>query len=117
MPMAAPRPCVHPRCRKMAVKDGRCEEHKIKHGWKHTKSRHERGYDAKWYKLRARIMERDEHLCQTCLKDNIYTPASQVDHITPKFKGGTDDPSNLQAICKKCHDKKTRLEAQEARNG
>jgi len=37
-------------------------------------------------------------------------PATEVDHIIPKAKGGTDDMSNLQAINKECHKKKTARE-------
>lgn len=30
------------------------------------------------------------------------------DHRCPLSQGGTDDPSNIQALCPKCHAKKTR---------
>lgn len=33
--------------------------------------------------------------------------ATEVDHITPKAKGGTDDADNLQAINAECHKRKT----------
>ena len=82
--------------------------------WQHGKSRHERGYGSRWVKLRATILARDCHLCQPCLASDKVTPATQVDHITPKAKGGTDDPDNLQAICAPCHDAKSRAEAAEA---
>jgi 5-methylcytosine-specific restriction protein A len=42
------------------------------------------------------------------------TPATQVDHIKPKAKGGTDDDDNLQSICHDCHTEKTRIESAEA---
>jgi 5-methylcytosine-specific restriction endonuclease McrA len=32
----------------------------------------------------------------------------QCDHITPRAAGGTDDPWNLQILCKKCHRQKTK---------
>ncbi|MFN3600519.1 MAG: HNH endonuclease [Dietzia sp.] len=64
--------------------------------------------------LAARIMHRDDHLCQivgpTCAGD-----ATAVDHIVPEAEGGTDDPDNLQAVCQPCHDLKTRAEAQRGR--
>lgn len=74
--------------------------------WSRT-SRHARGYGTAWDKLRKTILERDKHLCQPCLGQGRFTAASQVDHIKPKAKGGTDDPDNLQAICGPCHDDKT----------
>lgn len=77
-------------------------------GWKHDKrSRHERGYGAAWDKLRRRVLIRDKHLCQPCLRVQRVTPAREVDHITPKAQGGTDDESNLQSICPTCHRAKT----------
>lgn len=72
-----------------------------------TTSRHERGYGKAWDKLRARILARDRQLCQPCRAAGRVTVAKQVDHKTPKAKGGTDEPQNLQAICKPCHDEKT----------
>lgn len=66
-----------------------------------------RGYGSRWQKLRSVIMARDKHLCQPCLSKGRPTPATQVDHIIPKSKGGTDDSDNLRAICTPCHDAKT----------
>lgn len=70
-------------------------------------SRHARGYGTAWDRKRKRILKRDQHLCQPCLSADRLTPASQVDHITSKAKGGTDDDDNLQAICGPCHEAKT----------
>ena len=76
-------------------------------GWNHgsRESRHKRGYGRAWEKLRAQVMERDRHLCQPCYRatPQRFTPAREVDHILSKAKGGTDDLSNLQAICAPCH--------------
>ena len=33
--------------------------------------------------------------------------ATEVDHVLPKAKGGTDDLKNLQSICSACHRAKT----------
>lgn len=75
-------------------------------GWSRA-SRHERGYGTAWDKLRLRILARDLYLCQHCLTNGRPTQATQVDHIIPKAKGGTDDDGNLQALCPECHDQKT----------
>lgn len=74
-------------------------------------NRHARGYGTAWDKLRAQILRRDRHLCQPCYATGRPEPASQVDHIVPKAQGGTDDPNNLQAICKDCHKVKTSKES------
>lgn len=80
----------------------------------HKTSRHARGYGTEWVKARDRILKRDAYMCQPCLTAGRPTPATQVDHIIPKAKGGTDDPDNLQAICTDCHDAKSAREAAEA---
>lgn len=73
-----------------------------------TTSRQSRGYGAEWDKKRIRILERDHYLCQCrhCKAAGRVSPASEVDHITPKAKGGSDDDSNLQAINSDCHKRK-----------
>ena len=84
-------------------------------GWKHDRrSRQERGYGARWDKLRKLAMDRDDWLCQPCKREGRATPAREVDHIIPKSQGGTDDLDQLQAICKTCHQEKTQREAAEA---
>lgn len=59
-----------------------------------------------WSKtVRPRILRRDRYTCQVC--HVLYGPARldwlDVDHIVERRDGGTDDPRNLQAICKPCH--------------
>lgn len=84
-------------------------------GWKPDAvrgTRQERGYGAEWERLRRRILERDEGLCQPCLERGRPTVGTQVDHILPKSRGGTDDLANLQTICLACHNAKTARESQ-----
>lgn len=83
-------------------------------GWTGRGSRHERGYGAAWVKTRARILARDMHMCQPCLRKGRPTPAHAVDHIKAKAKGGTDEDENLEATCDDCHKAKTAREAAEA---
>ena len=113
MPSAAPKPCRHAGCGKL-VSDGSgyCEKHTRPGTFadKARGTRHERGYGSSWDKLRLIIIERDCGLCQPCRDDGRVTAASMVDHIRPKAEGGTDDLSNLRAICKPCHTNKTNVE-------
>ncbi|QZP08199.1 HNH endonuclease signature motif containing protein [Caenibius sp. WL] len=81
--------------------------------WSRT-SRHKRGYDHRWGKLRKNILTRDKHLCQECRRKGRVKTGNHVDHIKPKAKGGTDDPGNLQVICAEHHAEKTQREAAEA---
>lgn len=53
-------------------------------------------------------------LCQECLKENPprFSPAEICDHIIPwpiwkKMGGSFYDESNLQSLCRECHDKKS----------
>lgn len=78
--------------------------------WRHDKSRHERGYGAQWEKLRLIVLARDDFMCRVCMARGRPTPATQVDHIVPKARGGSDDMGNLQAICDDCHKAKTASE-------
>jgi 5-methylcytosine-specific restriction protein A len=71
----------------------------------------QQGYGWAWQKLRLRILERDGFRCQTCKSHGILTPANQVDHILNKASGGSDDPINLQSLCKTCHAAKSKREA------
>jgi 5-methylcytosine-specific restriction enzyme A len=113
VPPRTPRPCRNRGCPALVTSaDGLCDDHKNA-GWERHqagRSRHERGYGSKWDKIRLQILVRDNHLCQSCRRIGLVTPASIVDHITPKAKGGTDDIANLEAICRGCHASKTAVD-------
>jgi len=119
MPKVAPKPCKHPGC-KALVRDGssRCEAHKVRDGTfadRNRGTRQQRGYGAAWERLRLVVLRRDAGLCQPCLSAGRITLAVAVDHIKNKASGGTDDLTNLRAICKDCHDAKTAAERAAAR--
>ena len=123
MPIAASRPCGHPGCGRLVGSQGRyCAAHLTdqrigRFADPLRGSRQAKGYGADWEKARKRVLSRDKGLCQVCLAEGKYRPAKQVDHIIPKANGGTDDDSNLQAICVECHQQKTLREAAEANRG
>jgi 5-methylcytosine-specific restriction protein A len=79
--------------------------------WDHQQSTTERGYGWRWQNLRKHVMRRDMYLCQPCQRKGRPTPATEVDHITPKSQDGTDDMENLEAVCTSCHQAKTAREA------
>ncbi|MGW1770296.1 HNH endonuclease [Streptomyces sp. NPDC002104] len=56
-------------------------------------------------------MERDGFRCYGCNGE-----ASEIDHVRPLWEGGTDDLSNLAAVCKPCHSTKTKTERAKARS-
>lgn len=103
MPSRPPSACRRPGCPGL-VRAGVCSvcgplvrrsrvEHDERRG-----TAHERGYDARWRRLRTAHMAA-EPLCRMCGK-----LADLVDHITPILDGGAVlDDNNLQSLCKACH--------------
>lgn len=122
MPQRPKRPCRAPLCGKTTREPhGYCEQHAhLQTGWQRHqqgKSSSQRGYGARWRKLRAAVMERDKWLCQACQRQGRATPAYAVDHIVNKAEGGDDSPGNLEALCRPCHQQKTQQEATRAQQG
>lgn len=72
----------------------------------------ERTRGGKWSRLRANWL-RDHPLCCMCEAEGHVSAAEQVDHIIPLWKGGADDSSNFQSLCKPHHAAKTAAEAKE----
>jgi 5-methylcytosine-specific restriction protein A len=68
----------------------------------------QRGYSSPWQHFRVRYLA--DHGYQ-CMVDQCYAKASDVDHITPRAFGGTDDERNLQALCSTHHKRKTALQS------
>lgn len=61
-----------------------------------------------WKTIRKVALDRDNHLCQECLKSGIINPGNTVDHVIPiKRGGGRLDINNLRTLCRNCHDKKS----------
>lgn len=53
------------------------------------------------------IAFRQRHACAACGEHLCHW---HVDHVRPVADGGSDDITNLQALCPNCHDNKTRVE-------
>jgi len=114
MPQAAPRACSSPGCPALTRKRF-CEPHDQEDSRRRDADRGssaQRGYGARWQRLRPIIIARDP-VCKACGRK----PSTEVDHIKPKAAGGTDEMENLQGLCKPCHTKKTYAEAQGGRGG
>jgi hypothetical protein len=54
-------------------------------------------------KLRMDILARDEYTCQICGADRGTGAILEIDHIHPVSRGGTNDPNNLQVLCRDCN--------------
>jgi 5-methylcytosine-specific restriction protein A len=59
--------------------------------------------------IREKVLRLGPH-CVECYKKGKVIPGTEVDHIIPVFKGGTDDLDNLQVLCHEHHAEKTRAD-------
>lgn len=64
-----------------------------------------RGYGRRWRRLRAWYLARHP-ICELA---GCLDPATDVDHIVAKARGGGDELNNLQALCHRHHSQKTAL--------
>jgi rubredoxin len=53
--------------------------------------------------LRFEILKRDDYRCQMCGVTAKDGATLEIDHIHPVSKGGTNDPDNLQVLCRDCN--------------
>lgn len=70
-----------------------------------------------WMKMKTDTLVASDHWCVACLAEGKHSIAVQVDHKTPLWQGGSNEPSNLQGLCKDHHDEKTAREAAERARG
>lgn len=114
MPVRAASVCTRPGCRGL-VRDGVCSacgprqraaqrEHDERRG-----TAAQRGYGARWRRVRAAYLAAHP-LCVECERAGRVVPATDVDHIVARRRGGSDEWSNLQALCHACHSRKTARE-------
>ena len=55
--------------------------------------------------LKKKVAASQEWKCGHC--KNLFDASYEVDHIVPLFKGGSNNESNLVALCRNCHGRKT----------
>jgi hypothetical protein len=53
--------------------------------------------------LRFQVLKRDDYRCQMCGVTAKDGATLEIDHIHPVSKGGTNDPDNLQVLCRDCN--------------
>ena len=112
MPFAALKPCAYPGCITL-VKTGFCDEHRRAEIDYHDPASKRLYNSARWQMIR-RLQLATHPWCEECLHANIYTIATDVDHIEPhhgdviKFFAGP-----FQSLCHHHHSAKTREEINE----
>ena len=109
MPTSMLRPCSYPGCTNL-VRSGRCDAHPFQSVDQHNPE-HQKLYNTRRWKMIRRLQLAGQPWCEECLRANVYTPASEVDHITP-HRG---DPAifyrgPFQSLCTPCHSRKTAVE-------
>lgn len=104
MPQALKRQCN--KCK--AIVSGQCPN--CKRGWadKSRGTRHERGYDWDWVRLREYFMA-NHPLCEDCLDRGVSVVSTECHHVEsiarkPELRL---DASNLRALCGECHRRRT----------
>ena len=107
MPASPMKPCRHPGCKRLA-KESYCDEHKRDQERRYAERRSnsgQRGYDARWQKVRA-IKAANDPLCEQHLKQGAIVPLDVVHHIKPvethpELRLVLD---NLMSLCTACHE-------------
>ena len=69
---------------------------------KNNEKRNVNGYMKKF------VASNQKWTCKHC--QNILDASYEIDHIIPLYKGGTNDATNLVALCRNCHGVKTTKE-------
>jgi len=78
-----------------------------RHYNKHVRTGQEFYNTTAWKKLRTRYAKQNP-LCVRCKEQGRVTPVQIVDHIIEIKDGGASlDESNLQSMCRACHNSKT----------
>ena len=108
MPTKPMVPCRHPGCPEL-VDAGKkyCDKHRPLHP-EEIRSAGSRGYGRAWQRASRQYLAAHP-LCVRCMAEGRYTKATVVDHIKP-HRGDAVlfwDRDNWQALCKRCHDRKT----------
>ena len=111
MPSRPPKPCAQYGCSAPATTSRHCAAHapaarraERKAYDQRRGSAQDRGYDARWRKVRLLQLQRHP-LCVMCEREGRVTAATVVDHIVPH---GSDpalfwNPENWQSLCVSHH--------------
>ena len=110
--MRTPTTCSAARCGRRAVRgDSRCEAHQREWRGKRTAQgeAHHALYANQRWRAASRQFRFDHPICAACAVE----PSAQVDHIQP-HRGDAAlfwDEDNWQALCARCHGRKSAREA------
>jgi len=106
MPTKPKKFCTWPGCTNL-TNERYCEEHRKQEQKQYDERRGtpaQRGYDARWRRIRERILK-EEPLCKECMRKGFVKPATDVHHIDGDVSNM--DRSNLEPLCHECHSRYT----------
>ncbi len=66
---------------------------------------------SRWAAVRRKVLRDAGGVCAGCGEDG----AVEVDHIVSRRRGGSNDYTNLQALCRGCHVRKSSSEGNAAK--
>ena len=104
MPFKPLKPCSKPGCPKL-TSTRFCPEHTKQVEAQYEQGRgsaSERGYNARWHKVRMMKLNADP-LCERCHVKQIDIPAILVHHKDRNQRNNLAE--NLESLCDECHDK------------
>ena len=61
-------------------------------------------HSRQWKQVRLRVLQRDAYECQITV--GCPRPATSVDHIVPRSRGGDNGLDNLRAACGPCNSRR-----------
>jgi 5-methylcytosine-specific restriction protein A len=108
MPNAPLRPCLVPRCAVLTPGGGYCPQHRPPRlRVRHVVAGIRRGYyTVRWRTRRRAVLTEAAQICRHC---GCVSLELEVDHVVP-HRGDAElfwDAENLQALCPRCHGRKT----------
>lgn len=103
----APKVCAHPGCTNLTT-TGRCTQHPRPHGWGRGNPRTSTPQHRAW---RRQVLDRAGWWCQIQYPGICVGHATIADHIVATAFGGPEyDLDNGQAACRPCHNRKSAIE-------
>ncbi|PTF39282.1 HNH endonuclease [Staphylococcus chromogenes] len=116
--MAVMRRCNHPTCNALiSFNQAYCDKHKpyVNDKYNDVRRRNDPEYlrfykSRQWQRMREIVLMENDYICRSCGRQ-----AQMVDHIIPTKVDWSKrlEKENLQPLCYKCHNQKTKREQKE----